>query len=727
MLWYRTVRTLLIPVLLVCSLATAALAGSVSFPVPDEIRSSRFSATLDGQPAAIGHAAMDYHFLNFEVTGNGSEVSITAASDDYWAHGVEVQPWRWNIRPVVKGRTITFRVPGPVKLSITRPGEHLAGAEMLFVFANAPETNVPRVADPTVHYFAAGVYHQNIDVQSGETVYLAAGAVVFGSINVWDVENAKVQGRGTVIYDGPQSPGSDTGWIHKRNWHVIVMHHARNIEISGITCIVRSRTWMIQMLSSRHVTFDNVKTIGGCPGNANQDGMDWLGGGDTLVTDCFFRASDDIFALYGNWLGYKPEDLATPGDDVENIRIERCVLSTSISNIVRVSWPHKIFNSRNFSMKDTDVIHMGVGGCGIPFALMEIWADPEGSGTHTGYHFEDIRMENWYSLVQLEQPRPGVRDVTFSHIWAEDQPPLESSTLLGDVNGVSVGHLKYGNKLVSAREDVPLNAQRGAALATVGADADQLNAAFEPPSVNVRPGVAVDFDASPSHIPQGSTNAHYDWFFGDGVTATGRVASHMFPDAQGTLMDGSGLFRVLLKVTDAQGHSDWTSGPVVVTAELSKATMDKGLSRVQPGLRYSYYEGTWSSLPNLQLEKALDAGVIKNLSTSIRRRADNYALTFDGFLEVPKDGGYTFFLQSRDASELEIDSHALIQSPPTVRQVCGSVGNAVQMGNNSIGLRAGRHQLRVITTKQQGPEGFRLFWRGPGMSITEIPPNALAH
>ena len=172
-------------------------------------------------------------------------------------------------------------------------------------------------------------------------------------------ENVKILGRGTVVYDGPQDPNSDTGWMHRPNWHVIVMDRAHGVQISGITCVVRSRTWMIQMLDSGGITFENVKVVGGDPANANQDGMDWLGGGDTVVRDCFIRASDDIFALYGNWLGYSEQDLTTPGHDVKNIRVENSVLSTSISNVVRVSWPQKIFNSAGFVMRNSDVIHMG--------------------------------------------------------------------------------------------------------------------------------------------------------------------------------------------------------------------------------------------------------------------------------------------------------------------------------------------------------------------------------
>ena len=249
-----------------------------------------------------------------------------------------------------------------------------------FSLRNAPEADVPQPNQTGIRYFAPGVYHENINAQNGDIVYLAPGAVIFGAINIWGTHDVRILGRGTVVYDGPQNPNTDEGWQHKPNWHVIGMDNAHRIEISGITCLVRSRTWMIQMLDSRDVKFTNVKVIGGCPGNANQDGIDWLGGGDTLIQDCFFRASDDIFALYGNWLGYGQKEITAPGHDVENIRIETSVLSTSISNIVRVSWPRKVFNSRNFSMRDSDVIHMGSGGCKIPFALLEIWDDPGGRG-----------------------------------------------------------------------------------------------------------------------------------------------------------------------------------------------------------------------------------------------------------------------------------------------------------------------------------------------------------
>ena len=42
-------------------------------------------------------------------------------------------------------------------------------------------------------------------------------------LNLWQVHDVRVQGRGMIIYDGPQDPAGDEGWMHLRSWHCIVM------------------------------------------------------------------------------------------------------------------------------------------------------------------------------------------------------------------------------------------------------------------------------------------------------------------------------------------------------------------------------------------------------------------------------------------------------------------------------------------------------------------------
>jgi hypothetical protein len=422
---------------------------------------------------------------------------------------------------------------------------------------------------------------------------------------------------------------------------------------------------MIQVQDSRQVTFENIKVIGGCPGNANQDGIDWLGGGDAVVRDCFFRASDDIFAIYDNWLGY--DKLSVSGNDVSNITIEDSVLSTSISNVVRVSWPQKAFNSRNFVMRNCDVIHMGIGGCRVPFALLEIWADPTGKGQHSGYLFEDIRMDYWYSLTQLRQPSPGIRDIRFRNIWAIERPALAPSVLLGDVDGVTFDNVKIGDRVATRDQDIPVEVLSGAKAPQYARTSAAPHASFTFAPSAIRPGQAVKFSASES-----ADVASYEWLFGDGAIASGKRVKHVFPDAGGTLWDGSGRFRVLLKVTGKNGKVDWTSRPVVMV----KSWLD----------------------------------------------TENVAGAAAGYIDVPVDGGYTFTLLSKDKAELRIGATLVATSPPPVPMVCGAPGNAVQAATGSIGLRAGKHRVRLAVAD---PDGFAVLWEGPGFPLQEIPARAL--
>jgi len=690
-------------------------ASSNVYPLPKEITSDRFSVAIDGKPVSIAHAAENYYFLNFDLV-KSAKISITAPSEDYWAKGVEVQPWRENIRPVRQGRTITFTVGHPCKLSITRPRDYLGGAEMLFLFANKPEVKPPTSGSSSLRYYGPGVYHENIDAQNGDSIYLAPGAVIFGSINIWGVDNVKIFGGGIVVYDGPQNPADDDGWIHRRNWHVIVMDNAHHVDISGITCVVRSRTWMIQMKSSRFITFDNVKVIGGSEGNANQDGMDWLGGGDTVVRNTFIRAADDVFALQGNWDGYDAEAMARPGEDVSNIRIENSVLSTSISNIVRVNWPHKTFNSSNFVLQDSDVIHVGVGSCVVPFALFELWADPDGRGMHTGYRFENIRLEDWYSLVQIRQPNPAVRDVRFKDIWALDSLQMVPSVLKGDVDGVHFENVKVGGRVVERDADLPLLVLPEANDASFAKGS--VGASFQFKPLAAKPKEKIRFEATVSD------GASYQWFFGDGSSAKGRVVRHAMPDEDGTLLDGSGRFRVLLKVTDKAGNVDWASNAVVVRKVLNEPF---ALLNPAAGLSYQYYEGSWASPPDFTGLKPVATGSAETISADAHGHGNNYGFVFDGYVKVPIDGGYTFNLASRDGGLIEVDGKTIATNPAVWPQVCGSEGNSVQSASGSVGLKSGLHRLRVAMTKKTGEDAFALRWQGPGMPVSSIPAEALFH
>jgi hypothetical protein len=687
-------RAIVCSVLVLLSWSGARAASLVEIaPIPGVVRTDYFVVTVNGRRTPVVHAASSYYLLNFDLHGPAT-VSVRGPTAHYWDRGVEVQPMRFGIRPVRRGATITFRIPGPVKLSIARPGDHFADSEMLFLLGSPPDDSGITAKTPGVRYYGPGVHHEDIEAQSGDRIYLAPGAVVFGSLNFWQVHDVRVEGRGMVIYDGPQNPANDEGWMQERNWHCMVMNEARNIEIDGITCVTRSRTWQVQMRDSRFVGFYNVNIIGGHNRDANQDGMDWLGGGDTTVRNCFIRASDDVFAIQGNWPGYSEEEMRVPGHDVTNITIENSTVSTSISNTMRVAWPRKSFRSAHVRLRDLDVMHTGFGGCVVPFAFFELWADPDGSGMQEDYQFSDIRLENYYSLLQIRQADPAVRDVVFSNVTALDGVNMAPSVVSGNVGAVALDGVRVNGKLATSDADVPLQVEDGAAEPSYGPGLTATEFDYAP--AMIRPGEAVTF-----RVTAPAPGWHYEWLFGDGRTGQGSVTRHIYRDTEGTLLDGSGRFRVLLHATRGSDGKVWNSRYLVVGG--LPAPADAAVKAMVPGLAQ-----------------------IRN------GRETEYA----GWVRIPRDGGYSLMLLTSRRATLKFDRMPAVASPELRTEVCGSFGDAAQATNVSAVLRAGLHRIRIDLDpgRENEPAGNlggldspRLVWEGPGILPEAVPAAALVH
>ncbi|MFZ0304805.1 MAG: PKD domain-containing protein [Terracidiphilus sp.] len=686
-------------------------------PVPDEMRSYFFAITVNGQRVDVAHAAANFEFASFDLVGP-AEITITAAETGFWNRGVDIQPWRLGLHATRNGQTIRFRINGPVKLSISRPDDFLNRAHMLFLFAGSPPPPPP--TGPNVIVIPAGLHRESLNPKSGDTIYLAPGAFIYGSLNLWNVENVKVIGRGTIVYDGPQDPAADEGWMQKPDWHCIGAYQARKIEIDGLTCVIRSRTWSIQMKDSTGFKYDDLRVVGGNPGNANQDGMDWLGSGDAVVRNSFFRASDDDLAMEGNWDGYTQNDLLRPGHDVRNILVENTELSTSISNVVRAGWPQKIFNSSNFTLRNSDVLHAGIGACGQTFGLIGFWGAKGAEGSHQGYTFENLFLDNWYSLAQLEQEQPSLSNFVFRNIWVLGQPPLAGSTITGDVSGVVFDNVKYGQTRVDSDVALPLTVSGGAPRPQFIATHTP-TAAFTVAPATTAPRRTVEFAAQPA------PRSRYTWLFGDGTQAHGRRVRHRFADALGTQLDGAngaGRYRVLLHVEDRAGHQDWAEQDVVVVDRWQSAEANTGTA--QPGLAYSIFPGEWAELTDLSSIKPTLTGQSQKLEASAQGFT-RYAAAWDGFIDIPADGGYNFYLLDPDGARLVIDGREVAKTGPPFANVCGTPGNAMRYAVGSLGLRAGKHAVHIEGLHSASNQAPRLMWQAPGGALVDVPQNAYSH
>jgi hypothetical protein len=234
------------------------------------------------------------------------------------------------------------------------------------------------------------------------------------------------------------------------------------------------------------------------------------------------------------------------------------------------------------------------------------------------------------------------------------------------------------------------------------------------------PGEKITFTA------RDSSHTRFTWLFGDGTQAHGSKVKHRFADADGTQLDGTngaGRFRVVLHTEDNRNRADWAAQGVVVVSKWHDAVPTPG--PMLPGLEFKIYPGAWTELPDFSAETAVISGSAPNLNADAQGFT-KYGVAWDGFLDIPADGGYTFHLMDRDGARLVIDGLEIARTGPPFPQVCSSPGNAMRYDRGSIGLRAGRHALHVeeLHSASEGPP--RLLWEGPGLPIIDVPQAAFS-
>jgi plastocyanin/regulation of enolase protein 1 (concanavalin A-like superfamily) len=169
----------------------------------------------------------------------------------------------------------------------------------------------------------------------------------------------------------------------------------------------------------------------------------------------------------------------------------------------------------------------------------------------------------------------------------------------------------------------------------------------------------------------------------------------------------SGLGAGTIRATAPGGVSGTTS---VVTQ--SPAPPDNPANAIA-GLEYSYFEGTWSSLPNFDALTPVKTGLTSNLSLAARQVSDHFGFQFNGYVYVPGSGTYTFYTTSDDGSKLWVGGSLVVNNDGQ---------HNAQERSGSIILEAGWHQFKLAYFDSTGNEVLNASYSGPGLaSKTAIP------
>jgi alpha-L-fucosidase len=162
---------------------------------------------------------------------------------------------------------------------------------------------------------------------------------------------------------------------------------------------------------------------------------------------------------------------------------------------------------------------------------------------------------------------------------------------------------------------------------------------------------------------------------------------------------------------------DLPVGPIT-TATFTKVTpraaVDPG--PVVPGLHYDAFEGDFRSLPDFGTLAPARSGVSAGFDLAPRTRQAQFAFRFRGYVRVPSDGVYRFFVRSDDGSRLWIGDQLVVDND-------GLHGPREESG--VVALAAGLHPITVAMFEQGGGFVLEVAYSGPGLARQPVPSGAL--
>ncbi len=354
-------------------------------PLPaGEALCPRYTVTLNGQAAPVAAArvsAMPFNcgwpghqrpldqteiagFVSCEADGPVT-VQVTVADT---VRETRLRPLAENIAVETDGSICSFTLPGPGQY-VLEPNDH---HEALHLFVS-PLITVP-AADENTLYYGPGIHNIGlVELRSGQTVIIDAGAVVYGGFVAFDCENITFTGTG--ILDGSwEKRTSDSALIPWRSnledlqkdpeifLHTdrlrafiarenvlngcIRLYGCRNCSIEHIT-FRDSSTFTVVPAACENIVIDDVKLIG--MWRYNSDGIDPFNCSNLVIRNSFLRNFDDCVVLKGiSGFGCLP---------MRNILVENCVLWCDWGRALEIGAETNASEYANILFRDCDVIH----------------------------------------------------------------------------------------------------------------------------------------------------------------------------------------------------------------------------------------------------------------------------------------------------------------------------------------------------------------------------------
>ena len=401
-------------------------------------------------PAGNAHDVLEREKTPVAVweTDGQNAVSITYAGAT--VRSAAVTPQALGITPEVEGDTVIFTIPGPGQYTVEING---SAHQACHLFVNPPYS--PPAPGGNTLIYGPGVHEVGeVRLRSGQTVYLAGGAVVRGWFVGNGVSNVRIYGSGIV--DGSIYPRYKADGVGSAAHPPIQFSNCTAMQLEGIT-FLDPAGWTVNTYHCTDVTVNRVNIISS---RQNGDGITTQSCTNQTVTNCFVRSWDDslvVKAYEGNvrdilfdscilWTDLAQScevGFETRGDTMENITFQNVtVLHNYHKAVMSVhNGDHAVIRGVTFRNIVVEKAEMGEGdGWNYLFDLQvadTIWSKEDERGRIEQVTFDNIRVlagRTPYSRLEGFDAAHGIDGVTFRDVWVLGRPVTDAKSGYMQIN-----------------------------------------------------------------------------------------------------------------------------------------------------------------------------------------------------------------------------------------------------------------------------------------------------
>ncbi len=147
-------------------------------------------------------------------------------------------------------------------------------------------------------------------------------------------------------------------------------------------------------------------------------------------------------------------------------------------------------------------------------------------------------------------------------------------------------------------------------------------------------------------------------------------------------------------------------------AAVPSSSVNKNIS----GVQWKAYNNKYLWLPDVSSLTPIASGVLAKPDIAQVKKPGNNIYVFEGYIKIPTDGDYTFYLTAGNKAFMRIHEAALIDADYGYK--------AGTTKESTIKLKAGLHPIKLYYAGNASTQNLlKLEWKGPSFEKMSIPQN----